>query len=75
MADYRCATGKIRFPDMGEARRQLSTLKQYGRIRRRGDEGLEPYWCTGCGGVHLGHAKPPDRRRMQREGRHDRRRR
>lgn len=64
-ADVSCATGKVRYAAMGAARRALSDLRAHGRLRRRADDQLQPYWCMNCGGVHLGHPKPADRRRRQ----------
>jgi hypothetical protein len=62
-----CSTGKTRYTDCGVAREALRGIKARKDLRQ-GDE-LEPYWCTGCGGVHLGNRRPSDRRRQRVGGR------
>lgn len=73
--DVTCATGKTRYPDVGAARTALRALKRDHKLKAQRDE-LEPYWCTGCGGVHLGNRRPGDRRQQRNGGRRstDRRR-
>lgn len=52
MTPANCLSGKQRYPDMGAAREALRMLKRRTGLQHASD--LEPYWCSGCGGCHLG---------------------
>lgn len=58
-----CLSGKTRYPSAGDAREALRAIKRTKALRRRDD--LEPYWCTGCGGWHLGNRRGADRRKQR----------
>jgi hypothetical protein len=58
-----CTSGKRRYPDAGTARQSLRGMKRTKGLRQRDD--LEAFWCTGCGGWHLGNRRTSDRRRQR----------
>lgn len=61
-----CLSGKQRYASDGDARAAVRAIKTAKpRLRTRDD--LEAFWCTGCGGWHLGNRRPSDRR-LQRRG-------
>lgn len=52
--------GKIRYPNLGEAKQALRKIRARGIVREREGWGLgdlEAYRCRRCFGAHLGHAR------------------